>query len=224
MIKCLSNGKLTSCATPVKPGLNVAEEVQKIVNLLDKVDSLLKGHVRAKRMAVLTSPLVPVNVQVKSSYRGVTVDILSEGLNRALAVEGKKVFFFVKTESVAPLWQGCSILFLRQTCLSIRVSRSRSVFEESGCVAKLRTSGEKDEPFLTDNVNYIVDLYFKKSIGDLKAASDAVLQLAGVVEHGMFLDMATTIIVIAFISSQFQNVQSRNSKLQRKIECFPCYY
>ncbi|KAL5140063.1 Tetratricopeptide repeat protein 5 [Glycine soja] len=83
------------------PGLNAVEEVQKIVNLLDKVDNLLKGHVRAKRMASLASSLVAVDL--KSSYRRVTIDLLSEGPNRALAVEGK-VFFFVRSESVAPLY------------------------------------------------------------------------------------------------------------------------
>ncbi|KAI4313826.1 hypothetical protein L6164_026776 [Bauhinia variegata] len=80
-------------------------------------------------------------------------------------------------------------------CWKFTASRLQKLFEEAGCVAKLRTFGGKDEPFVTDNGNYIVDLYFKKSIGDLKVASDAILQLAGVVEHGMFLDMATTVIV-----------------------------
>ncbi|XP_027356060.1 probable ribose-5-phosphate isomerase 2 [Abrus precatorius] len=79
-----------------------------------------------------------------------------------------------------------------QFCWKFTADKLQKLFEESGCVAKLRTFGEKDEPFLTDNGNYIVDLYFKKSIGDLKVANDAILQLAGVVEHGMFLDMATT--------------------------------
>ncbi|KAL9317206.1 hypothetical protein ACSQ67_013723 [Phaseolus vulgaris] len=82
------------------PGLNAAEEVQKIVSLLDKVDNLLKGHVRAKRMTSLASSLVAVDL--KSPYRRVTIDLLSEGPNRALAVEGK-VLFFIKTEGVAPL-------------------------------------------------------------------------------------------------------------------------
>ncbi|KAK7390919.1 hypothetical protein VNO78_19114 [Psophocarpus tetragonolobus] len=83
------------------PGLNAAEEVQKIVNLLDKVDNHLKGHVRAKRMASLASSLIAVDL--KLSYRRVTIDLLSEGPNRALAIEGK-VFFFVRSESVAPLY------------------------------------------------------------------------------------------------------------------------
>ncbi|KAF8390028.1 hypothetical protein HHK36_024549 [Tetracentron sinense] len=80
-------------------------------------------------------------------------------------------------------------------CWKFTAERLQSLFEDSGCVAKLRTCGENGYPFVTDNSNYIVDLYFKKDIGDLKAASDAILRLAGVVEHGMFLDMATTLIV-----------------------------
>ncbi|KAJ7943041.1 Ribose-5-phosphate isomerase-like protein [Quillaja saponaria] len=80
-------------------------------------------------------------------------------------------------------------------CWKFTAERLQKLFDNSGCVAKLRTFGETDKPFVTDNGNYIVDLYFKRDIGDLKAASDAILQLAGVVEHGMFLDMATTLIV-----------------------------
>lgn len=72
----------------------------------------------------------------------------------------------------------------------------QDLFSEAGCVAKLKTCEEESgEPFVTDNGNYIVDLYFKKDIGDLRAASEAILQVAGVVEHGMFLNMATTVIV-----------------------------
>ncbi|CAN1249758.1 Probable ribose-5-phosphate isomerase 2 [Linum perenne] len=50
-------------------------------------------------------------------------------------------------------------------------------------------------PYVTDNGNYIVDLYLKKEIGDLKVACDLMMRMSGVVEHGMFLEMATTVIV-----------------------------
>ncbi|KAF8399034.1 hypothetical protein HHK36_014900 [Tetracentron sinense] len=80
-------------------------------------------------------------------------------------------------------------------CWKFTANRLQRLFEDSGCVAKLRTCFENGDPILTDNSNYVVDLYFKKDIGDLKAASDAILRLAGVVEHGMFIDMATTVIV-----------------------------
>ncbi|PRQ45648.1 putative histone-lysine N-methyltransferase [Rosa chinensis] len=43
------------------PGLNATKEVQKIVNLLDKLDNLLRGHARSKRLASLASSLAVVN-------------------------------------------------------------------------------------------------------------------------------------------------------------------
>ncbi|XP_031123610.1 probable ribose-5-phosphate isomerase 2 [Ipomoea triloba] len=81
-------------------------------------------------------------------------------------------------------------------CWEFTLKRLEMLFMEAGCVGRLRTAaGDSNQPFVTDNGNYIIDLYFKKDMGDLKAASDAILRLAGVVEHGMFLDMATTVIV-----------------------------
>ncbi|KAF5751863.1 hypothetical protein HS088_TW02G00882 [Tripterygium wilfordii] len=81
-------------------------------------------------------------------------------------------------------------------CWKFSAKRLQNLFEYAGCVAKLRTEKEGSaQPFVTDNGNFIVDLYFKEDIGDLKIASDKILRLAGVVEHGMFLDMASTVIV-----------------------------
>lgn len=80
-------------------------------------------------------------------------------------------------------------------CWEFTLKRLEMLFMEAGCLGKLRTARNSNEPFVTDNGNYIIDLYFKKDMGDLKAASDAILRLAGMVEHGMFLDMATTLIV-----------------------------
>lgn len=80
-------------------------------------------------------------------------------------------------------------------CWKFSAQRLRILFQDSGCVAKLRTYPENGQPFVTDNENYIIDLYFKKDIGDLNVASDAILRLPGIVEHGMFLNMATTVIV-----------------------------
>ncbi|XP_060183274.1 probable ribose-5-phosphate isomerase 1 [Lycium barbarum] len=80
-------------------------------------------------------------------------------------------------------------------CWEFTLRRLEMLFIEAGCVGKSRVNVESDEPYVTDNGNYIIDLYFKSDMGDLKAASDAILRLAGVVEHGIFLDMATTVIV-----------------------------
>ncbi|XP_077253748.1 ribose-5-phosphate isomerase 2 [Tasmannia lanceolata] len=84
-------------------------------------------------------------------------------------------------------------------CWKYTAGKLQELIEDSGGVAKVRMigNGDDEKPFVTDNLNYIVDLYFQKGrgIGDLNAASDAILRLAGVVEHGMFIDMATTVIV-----------------------------
>ncbi|KAL5070435.1 hypothetical protein RYX36_021322 [Vicia faba] len=98
------------------PGLNAAEEVQKIVNILDKVDNLLRVHVRAKRIAALAASLAAVNM--KSPYRTVTIDLLSEGLNRALAVDGK-VLFYISSDGVAPLYY--LLCDSNQTCFVLSV-------------------------------------------------------------------------------------------------------
>lgn len=80
-------------------------------------------------------------------------------------------------------------------CWKFTLQRLEMLFTDAGCVGKLRMERESCVPYVTDNGNFIIDLYFDRDIGDLKAASDAILRLAGVVEHGMFLDMATTLIV-----------------------------
>ncbi|KAJ0867220.1 putative ribose-5-phosphate isomerase [Helianthus annuus] len=80
-------------------------------------------------------------------------------------------------------------------CWKFTAKKLECMFEEAGCVAKLRVCCENGEPYVTDNGNYVVDLFMKKCIGDLRAAGDKMLRLAGVVEHGMFVDMATTLIV-----------------------------
>ncbi|CAL5350277.1 unnamed protein product [Camellia sinensis] len=83
------------------PGLNAAEEAHKIVNLLDKLESLLRGQTKTKRLVSLASSLAAVNLN--PSYRRATIDSLSEGLNKQVAIIGK-VLFFVKHENVAPLY------------------------------------------------------------------------------------------------------------------------
>ncbi|CAD6269759.1 unnamed protein product [Miscanthus lutarioriparius] len=78
----------------------------------------------------------------------------------------------------------------------------RKVFDGvPGFHARLRTvpaaKGDgSDASFLTDNGNYIVEMFFEDGIrGDLRDISDRMLRITGVVEHGMFLGMATTVIV-----------------------------
>ncbi|KAK1423114.1 hypothetical protein QVD17_18409 [Tagetes erecta] len=89
-------------------------------------------------------------------------------------------------------------------CWRFTAKKLEAMFENAGCVAKLRVL-ENGEAYVTDNRNYIIDLYFKKDIGDLRAAGDAMVRLAGVVEHGMFIDMATTLIVAGELGVTVRN-------------------
>ncbi|WOK92510.1 hypothetical protein Cni_G01201 [Canna indica] len=67
------------------------------------------------------------------------------------------------------------------------INAKASAFEEKESQA---------EPFVTDNKNYIVDMFFENGIhGDLNDISDKILRITGVVEHGMFLGLASSVIV-----------------------------
>ncbi|MGE0045161.1 MAG: ribose-5-phosphate isomerase RpiA [Hyphomonadaceae bacterium] len=77
---------------------------------------------------------------------------------------------------------------------------ARQIFEvlrEAGCggdEVTLRHGPDRTIPFLTDNGNLILDAACK-SIPDPEALSDMLLGLPGVVDHGLFLDLAHTVII-----------------------------
>ncbi|KAG6423184.1 hypothetical protein SASPL_113572 [Salvia splendens] len=81
-----------------------------------------------------------------------------------------------------------------QFCWNYNLVRLQELFKEEGCEAKLRLDGG-GKPYVTDNSNYIVDLYFKTPIRDSGAAGREIAALEGVVDHGLFLDMATAVII-----------------------------
>ncbi len=58
---------------------------------------------------------------------------------------------------------------------------------------QLRMKG--DEIYVTDNANYIIDLYFETPMKDAVAAGNAISALVGVVEHGLFLNMCDVCII-----------------------------
>jgi ribose 5-phosphate isomerase A len=80
-----------------------------------------------------------------------------------------------------------------QFCWKYNAERLKKLPEIAGCEVKLRMEG--DNPFVTDNSNYIIELYFKEPIKDAKAAANAISSIPGVVGHGLFLDMATHVII-----------------------------
>jgi len=81
-----------------------------------------------------------------------------------------------------------------QFCHTFLLDSLQALPEVAGCEARLRMDG--DQPYVTDNSNYIVDLYFEGDpIKDPYAAAEAISQITGVVDHGLFLDMVTTCII-----------------------------
>lgn len=70
--------------------------------------------------------------------------------------------------------------------------RTRSYMEELGCRAELRGG---DVPFITDNGNYIYHLHFERGIADPYALQGMLKDIPGVVETGLFLNMAKKVIV-----------------------------
>lgn len=130
-------------------------------------------------------------------------------LREKMVESASKKFIVIVDESKLVQYVGSSGLAMPvevvKFCWNFTAGRLQEIFQDCGCVAKLRIGGDKGEPFVTDNDNYIVDLYLKQDMGDLQAASDAILRLPGVVEHGMFLDMATTVIVAGELGITVKN-------------------
>ena len=53
------------------------------------------------------------------------------------------------------------------------------------------------EPIVTDNGNYLARCWFPDGIADAHALARALAYRPGVVEHGLFMDMASAIIIAA---------------------------
>ena len=68
-----------------------------------------------------------------------------------------------------------------------------SLFAEKGLKPVLRES-EQQTPLKTDSQNYIIDLHVTQ-IDEPKALATWLNSLPGVVEHGLFLDVVSTVIV-----------------------------
>jgi len=71
----------------------------------------------------------------------------------------------------------------------------------AGCKPVLRLGSSSnnqvdgDEPAVTDNGNYIVDLHFDEPLKDAVAAANELKATVGVVDHGLFIDMTTAVII-----------------------------
>ncbi|CAH8337386.1 unnamed protein product [Eruca vesicaria subsp. sativa] len=119
-------------------------------------------------------------------------------LLREKMVEGasKKFVVIVDDSKLVPHLGGSGLAVPVEVvpfCCDFTRGKLEELFREAGCKAKLRV--KEETVAVTDNGNYVVDLYLERDMGDLEAASEKILRLPGVVEHGMFLGIATTLIV-----------------------------
>ena len=81
--------------------------------------------------------------------------------------------------------------------VALTQARVQRVLRDTGCAGDevtLRTSGKANEPVVTDGGNYILDAHAKR-IPNADALGTALKQIAGVVEHGLFLGLAHTVIL-----------------------------
>jgi ribose 5-phosphate isomerase A len=62
-----------------------------------------------------------------------------------------------------------------------------------GCLPALR--GGESDPFITDNGNYIIDCKFPHGIADPTGLAARLASRPGVIEHGLFLGLASQVII-----------------------------
>lgn len=69
------------------------------------------------------------------------------------------------------------------------------MLEEAGAQPEMRMSSEKDGPVVTDQGLWLLDAYFPDGIADPAALNDVLCAQPGVLDHGLFLDEATDLLV-----------------------------
>ncbi len=80
---------------------------------------------------------------------------------------------------------------------ALTMQRIAEALRETNCAGhevELRVSGKANEPVITDGGNYIIDAHTKR-IPNAEALAVRLQGIAGVVEHGLFLGLAHTVIL-----------------------------
>jgi ribose 5-phosphate isomerase A len=109
---------------------------------------------------------------------------------KILAYHSKKVIIVVdETKIVKGL--GCDC-FLPVEVTKFGWPATKKALESMGCTAERRTI--MNEPFITDNQNYIIDCDFGK-IDDPEAMEKEINNIPGVLENGLFIGIADEVIV-----------------------------
>lgn len=120
---------------------------------------------------------------------------LIKGLGGALLRE-KMVAYYSKREIIIVDSSKIVDVLGAKTPLPVEVvqfghRRTKAALEELGCIAKLRGG---DQPFVTDNGNLIYDCKFD-AMTDPEGMDSEIGSIPGVVENGLFIGLATSVIV-----------------------------
>lgn len=80
---------------------------------------------------------------------------------------------------------------------ALTAQRIRDALRDTDCAGHevvLRVSGKANEPVITDGGNYILDAHTQR-IADAEKLATQLQAIPGVVEHGLFIGLATTVIL-----------------------------
>lgn len=165
---------------------------------------------------------VPTSVGTAERARswGIPLTTLTEHPHLDLAVDGAD-----EVDPEFNLIKGLGRALLREKVVEIHTRRLIIIVDESKLVTRLGTRGpvpveiiqfeagehvrwlntlgcraeqwleEDGSPVVTDNGNFLVRCWFPEGIPDTYALADTLAKRPGIVEHGLFLDMASEIIV-----------------------------
>ncbi len=79
--------------------------------------------------------------------------------------------------------------------LPMAVSPVMQTLEELGATPELRTGEAKDGPVVTDQGFWLIDAHFPEGIAAPAEVSRTLCDRPGVLDHGLFLDVATDVLV-----------------------------
>jgi ribose 5-phosphate isomerase A len=68
------------------------------------------------------------------------------------------------------------------------------LLEQLGAMPRRRTL-PNGQPYITDNGNFVVDCAFESGIDDARALAEAICHQPGIIEHGLFLGIASEVAV-----------------------------
>jgi ribose 5-phosphate isomerase len=79
--------------------------------------------------------------------------------------------------------------------LPMAVTPVAETLESLGATPELREGKEKDGPVVTDQGLWVLDAHFPDGIDDPYAVNQALSTRPGVLDHGLFLDVATDVLL-----------------------------